>query len=236
MAGNTARPPTVVAMGGGGFSMEPSNPLLDNYVLSLTGVARPRICFVATASGDAAEYIERFYAAFAPKRCAVSHLPLFRRSGESPRAHLLAQDVIYVGGGNTANLLAVWRVHGVDKAMLEAHAAGVVLAGVSAGMICWFEESLTDSYGPVAPLKDGLGLLRGSACPHYDGEADRRPAYRRLVGSGALAPGVAADDGAALVYRNGAFSEAVSSRPGAGAWRVDAAADEAALAVRYLGS
>jgi len=227
--------PTIVAMGGGGFSMEPENPLLDDFVLSLTGRERPSVSFVGTASGDSEDYRGRFYAAFPEARAAATHLPLFRCTVPDVRAHLLAQDVIYVGGGNTANLLAVWRVHGVDEAIREAYAAGVILAGVSAGMICWFEESLTDSYGPVAPLKGGLGLIRGSACPHYDGEADRRPAYRRLVASGALIPGVAADDGAALVYRGGELTEAVSSRPDAGAWLLDADARETPISVRYLG-
>ncbi len=238
---------TVVAMGGGGFSMEPDNPLLDDHVLALAGRRRgasglPRVCFVPTASGDAAGYVDAFREAFAG-RAETTALTLFDRSAEGHddlRALVLAQDVVYVGGGSTANLLAVWRLHGLDRVLVEAAAAGVVLAGISAGMNCWFEASVTDSFGPMAPLADGLGMLPGSACPHYDGEAERRPRYLDLVGRGALPAGWAADDGCALVFTDGELTEAVSSRPDAGAYRVQRTpgADRAAelpLAVRYLG-
>ncbi len=153
----------IVAMGGGGFSMEPDNPALDLWLLSLTGKRRPRVCFVATASGDAESYIHRFYAAFAAHRCTPRHLPLFRRQDPDLRAAVLAQDLIYVGGGNTANMLAIWRLHGLDLVLREAWQAGVVLAGLSAGSLCWFAGGVTDSFGPqLAPLHDGLGLLPGS--------------------------------------------------------------------------
>ena len=179
----------IVVLGGGGFSMEPRNPRLDLYILNLTRKRTPRVCFVPTASGDSPDYVARFHKAFAKHRCRPSHLPLFRRDATDPAAHLLAQDVIYVGGGNTANLLAVWRTHGVDRAMRQAWRRGTILCGVSAGMICWFECSVTDSFGPLAPLHDGLGLLPGSACPHYDGEADRRPTYHQLIAAG-FPPGI----------------------------------------------
>ena len=230
--------PTIVAMGGGGFMMEPENPLLDDFVLSLTGAARPRMCLVPTATGDSPAVIARFHAAFQERDCVASHLTLFGRPRTDLREFLLAQDVVYVGGGNTANMLAVWRVHGVDAILRDAWEAGTVLCGPSAGMICWFEAGVTDSFGPLAGMRDGLGLLPGSACPHYDGEADRRPAYRRLVADGFPA-GVAADDGAALVYRGRDLAECVSSRPRAQAYRVtrdaDAEAAEEPLPTRYLG-
>lgn len=247
---------TVLTLGGGGFSMEPDNPLLDDFLLSLVerprgDGGRPRVCFVPTASGDSEEYAARFRAAF-EGRAETSVLPLFRR-GEVPGgdlgAHVLAQDVVYVGGGSTANLLAVWRLHGLDRLLVEAAEGGTVLAGISAGMNCWFEASVTDSFGPLAPLADGLGLLPGSACPHYDGEVDRRPAYLDLVGTGRLPAGVAADDGCALLWRDGELVEAVSSRPHARAFRVHLAGDaldaadaveapevaESPLEVRFLG-
>ena len=232
----------IIAMGGGGFSMEPDNPLLDDYVLGLTAKARPRVCFVPTASGDAAGYIDKFRSAFGPARAEASVLTLFRTGDEKiadPRAHLLDQDIIYVGGGSTANLLAVWRVHGIDKAMREAWERGVILAGISAGMNCWFESSVTDSFGGVpAPLHDGLGLLPDSACPHYDGEPERRPAYRRLVADGTLPAGYAADDGAALHFMGTELMQVVTSRPGAHAYRVrcgEGGIVEEPLPVRYLG-
>src|SRR4051812_18667460 len=227
-------------MGGGGFSMEPENPLLDDFVLSLAGRDRPRVTFVGTASGDAASYVADFYRAFAPRACAPSDIGLFDRRIADLRAHVLAQDVVYVGGGNTASLLAVWRAHGLDRVLAEAWHAGVVLAGLSAGMNCWFEQSVTDSFHAetLAALDDGLGLLAGSACPHYDGEEQRRPTYRRLVSAGVLRDGWAADDGAALVFAGEELEEVVASRRGAAAYRVQRTAEgvvERRVEARYLG-
>jgi peptidase E len=238
----TARPPQIVAMGGGGFSMEPDNPLLDDFILGLTGVSRPRVLFLPTATGNVATYLVNFYAAFS-RRAEASHIDLFTRTRDELRPLLLGQDVVYVGGGNTANLLAIWRVHGLDGILRNAWQAGVVLAGVSAGGMCWFQAGLTDSFGPdLAPLDDGLGLLAGSFCPHYDGEPARRPAYRRLVGERRLPDGWAADDGVALHFIGTDLAEAVSSRPEARAYRLECGADdgtrkatESELATRYLG-
>jgi peptidase E len=224
----------IVAIGGGGFSTDPDDPAhhrpedrsLDDRVLALTGVPRPRVLFVPTASGDSEAYRARFHAAFPAERARASVLTLFARDVDDLEAHVRAQDLIYVGGGSTANLLAVWRLHGLDRALRAAYDARVVLAGVSAGMNCWFEASVTDSFGPVlAGLADGLGFLPGSACPHYDGEPLRRPTYRRLVAEGFPA-GHAVDDGAALVFTDGEPAEVLSSRAGAGAYRVERHGDE----------
>lgn len=226
----------IVAFGGGGFLMEPRNPRLDLYVLALSGKRTPRICFVPTASGDSRDSIRRFYKAFERHPCRPSDLTLFRRDGRDPAAHLLQQDVIYVGGGSTANLLAIWRLHRVDRAMREAWRRGIILCGVSAGMICWFECAVTDSFGPLAPLRDGLGLLPGSACPHYDGEAQRRPTFHRLIASG-LPAGVAADEGAAIHFVGRRILRCVSSRPNAKAYRVRREREqviEEPLATTYL--
>jgi peptidase E len=228
-------------MGGGGFSMEPENPLLDDLVVSLARRTPARVCFVATASGDAPVYVADFYRAFAGRGCVASDIGLFDRRIADLRAHVLAQDVVYVGGGNTASLLAVWRAHGLDRVLTEAWHAGVVLAGISAGMNCWFEQSTTDSFAPdeLAALDDGLGLLPGSACPHYDGEELRRPTYRRLVSDGVLREGWAADDGAALVFAGTDLEEVVASRPDAAAYRVERTADgvdERRVEARYLGA
>jgi peptidase E len=191
---------------------------LDAYTLRLTRKSRPRVCFVPTASGDSVQYVAKFRRAFRG-RAEASFLSLFRRDGRDLREFLLSQDVIYVGGGNTANLLAVWRLHGVDAILREAWRRGVVLTGISAGMLCWFESCVTDSFGPLARLDDGMGLLPGSACPHYDGEAERRPTYQRLVGEG-MAGGYAADDYAALHFVGRKLHRCVASRPGAGCYRV----------------
>ena len=232
----------IVAMGGGGFSMEPENPLLDNYVLSAARSPHPKVCFVPTAGGDDQGYVARFYRAFAPRDCQPSDLGLFPRTIGDLEAFVLGQDVIYVSGGNTANMLAVWRVHGLDRILRRAWGEGIVLCGVSAGMNCWFEESVTDSFGldELAPLHDGLGLLPGSACPHYDGEEQRRPVFTSLVGAGELADGWGADDGAALVFRGTELVEVVTSRPHACAVRVErtgggGSIEERRLAARYLG-
>jgi peptidase E len=213
----------IVAMGGGGFSMEPENPALDTFVLSLARTSdRPRVCFVPTASGDSERYVRDFYRAFAAHDCEPADLALFERTQADLRGFLLAQDVIYVGGGSTANLLAVWRTHDVDAIVREAWEQGTVLCGVSAGMNCWFEASVTDSWllGAAGPLRDGLGLVPGSACPHYDGEPARRPAFKRLVDAGELPPGLAADDGAALVFAGTELEEVVASREGVAAYAV----------------
>lgn len=216
-----ARPRQIVAMGGGTFGVDGRLSPLDAYVLALPDRPRPRVCFLPTASAESQLYVTRFYEAFAADRAEPSHLFLFGRPRTDIREFLLAQDVVYVGGGNTANMLAVWRVHGIDRILAEAWSRGVILTGVSAGMICWFEAGVTDSYGPLAGLNDGLRLLPGSACPHYDGEPDRRPTYQQLVAAG-FPPGFAADDGAALHFVERALHVCVAGKPGARAWRVDA--------------
>jgi dipeptidase E len=229
----------IVAMGGGGFSSEPYNPLLDQFVLSLARRERPRVCFVATASGDSDSYVARFYRAFAEHDCLPSDLALFDRNVGDLRAHVLEQDVIYVGGGNTLSLLGVWRAHGLDVILGDALDAGAVLCGVSAGMNCWFEASVTDSFGPhLSPLNDGLGFVGGSACPHYDSEEQRRPVYHRLVAAG-FPDGYAADDGAALHFTGSdVLAEVVAAEEGARGYRIerreDGAAVETALPTRYL--
>ncbi|MCB9683800.1 MAG: peptidase E [Alphaproteobacteria bacterium] len=214
--------PTIVAIGGGGFSMEPEHPVIDEWILGLTGVARPRVCFVPTASGDADGYVQRFYTAFEAMDARPSHLSLFRRTGADLRELVLRQHVIYVGGGNTPNLLAVWRVHGLDVILREAYARGVLLAGISAGALCWFEGGVTDGFGGYAPLCDGLGLLRGSFCPHWDGEPERQEVFHRAIAQRVLPEGIAADDGAAVRFVDGAPAEVHRSRPGARALRITA--------------
>jgi dipeptidase E len=173
-----------------------------------------------TASGDADSSVAAYYRAFSERDCRPSDLALFHRTIVDLRAFLLEQDVIYVGGGNTANMLAIWRTHGVDRILREAYEQGVVLAGISAGAICWFEASVTDSFGlSLAGLRDGLGLLSGSACPHYNSEERRRPVYRQLVGSG-FPPGYAIDDGVGLHFVDGQLTEVVTNAEGRSAYEV----------------
>jgi dipeptidase E len=227
--GSTAPRRHIIALGGGGFSMEPENHLLDLYVLRQSPGDRPRICFLATASGDSPEYIGRFYRAFAEHPCVPSHLSLFDPPVADIRKLILQQDIIYVGGGNTKSMLALWREWELDHIFREAWERGIVLAGISAGSICWFAWGLTDSIpGSLTPLPC-LGFLPGSNCPHYNGEVERRPAYRQAVASGALADGYAADDGVALHFTGTELAGCVSSRPEARAYRVERMPDGDAL-------
>src|SRR5437764_3163195 len=210
-------PRTIVAMGGGGFMED--DPLLDDYILELTGKDRPRVCFVPTAAADSQVAMVQFYRSFSSK-ADPSDLTLFDRRVRDVAGFLLLQDVIYVGGGNTASMLAVWRAHGVHDVLREAWGRGIVLCGMSAGANCWFEDSITDSFGPVlAALGDGLGFLPGTFCPHYDGEAERRPTYELLVSQG-FPPGFAADDQAAVRFDGTDVAECLSSKPDAAVYRV----------------
>jgi peptidase E len=207
---------------------------LVTMAIELSGAAgRPRLCLLQTALGDDPAAYSRGYAALARDRPDVrtSHLALFPMPNvDDVRAHLLAQDVIWVGGGSVANLLAVWRAHGVDEIMREAWAAGVVLAGVSAGSLCWHIGGTTDSFGPdLRPVTNGLALLPHSNTPHYDSEPGRRPLYQRLVVDGTLPAGWATDDGVGLHFRGTDLVEAVADRPGRRAWRVERGPDGTAV-------
>jgi dipeptidase E len=210
-------------MGGGGFTMEPDNPVLDDYVLSLARAAVPRILFLPTASGDPTAQITAFHGRFGDHACAASHLSLFRLHGSERtlREILLAQDVLYIGGGSMRNLLAIWAAHELDRVLVEAWRRGIVLAGLSAGAMCWFEGGVTRSSGPPEPIS-GLGLLPGSLTVHADGEPERLPVWLDAVRSGALPGGWAADDGVGLLFRGRTLERVVSSRPGATALRCDA--------------
>ena len=198
--------------------MQPGEPL-DDLLLELTGATRPRVLLIPTASAENEEYVVRFYETFA-RRAEASHLSLFDIPPPDIRSIVLDQDAIFVGGGNTANMLAIWRVHGVDRFLREAWEAGVVLAGVSAGSICWFEAGVTDSFREELDGLDCLGFLPGSNCPHYDGEAMRRPAFHRLLADGFPA-GLATDNFVGLRYSGTELAEVVTSRPDAAAYRVE---------------
>jgi dipeptidase E len=236
---NAAHRGRTLAMGGGGFTMDDPSPALDAFVLSLTGKPVPKVCFLPTASGDPRDQVTRFYERFGGWPCEPTILSLFHlaRDRVDPVAHLLAQDAIYVGGGSMRNLLAVWREHGIDRALRGAWEAGVVLAGLSAGAMCWFEGGISMSAGTPEAVH-GLGLLNGSLSVHLDGESRRLPAYRTAVAAGELAAGYAADDGAALLFEGTALVECVASRAGARVLRVEpdrrGGVVERALAVRLL--
>jgi dipeptidase E len=209
----------IIAIGGGGFS-EGSEPGLDHYVLEHSRRATPRIGFIGTASGDAENYLLKFYARFAKLDCRPGHLPLFRRTPDL-EAWVLGQDVIYVGGGNTKSMLAVWEGWGLASLLSRAGEAGTILTGISAGAICWFDFGVTDSAsGNLAPMAC-LGFVSGSCCPHYSGEVERRPSYERMVQSEELPAGFAIDDGAAIHFVDGLAKRVVVGRATAHAFRVE---------------
>ena len=232
----------IIAMGGGGFTMEPGNQLLDAYVVQQVSKPRPRICFVPTASADNDNYVRRFYQTFCELDCRPSHLSLFQVPTQDLESFVMDHDAIYVGGGNTYNMLVLWRAWELDRIFRLALEEGVVLAGLSAGSVCWFEQCVTDSFTPpgsstLHPL-DCLGYLSGSHCPHYHGEPTRRPEYHRLISESKLGAGWAADDGAALHFVDGELRRVVSSRPAAAAYRVepgDTEVTERVCDVQYLG-
>jgi peptidase E len=226
----------VLAVGGGMLMPRDAAPLQVKYAMDLTGQARPRLCVLNTAAGDDPNANLRFYDRLAGTPAQVRHLALFPMPNVSdPEDLLLSQDVIFVGGGSVANMVAVWRVHGVDVIMRKAWQAGVVLAGSSAGGICWFEGGTTDSFGrELRAFTDGLGLLAGSYCPHYDSEPGRRPLYHRLIADRTLAPGIACDDGAAAHFADDELAELIADRPGASAYRVEPGITETRLETRVL--
>ena len=215
----------ILALGGGGFLMEEAPSPIDAYMLSLTGKSKPKVCFVSTPSGDHPEHIDKFYAAFGPEACMPSHLAFFRKpiAGSIPLAHLetglLDQDLIFVGGGNTKSALGVWREWRLDEVFRRASLAGVVLAGMSAGAMCWFESGLTDSFWGAGyqPLPC-LGLLPGSCGVHHSSEPERRLRLFAALEAGSIDAAVAIDDYAAVLYEGGVISKVVSWREGANAY------------------
>ena len=236
----------IIAMGGGGFSMEPENLLLDRHILAQARTADPVVGFVPTASGDQDNYVRRFYDAFTTLQCRPRHLSLFRVPTDDLAALVMELDVIYVGGGNSRNLVVLWREYGLDLIFRRALERGAVLAGISAGANCWFEQAVSDSWGSVQSKAEGraavgnyFGFLRGSFCPHYDGEKHRRPEYHRLLSAGLISDGWAADDSCALHFVDGALHAIVSSRKEAHAYRVTRVkglAQEVRHEARYLGA
>ena len=213
--------------------MEAGNALLDEHALALTEAECPRVCFLPTASGDADHYIVRFYRAFPAGRCRPSHISLFRRDGGASNlaAHLHDQDLVYVGGGSVVSLLGTWAAHGVDHMLRAAWEGGVVMTGLSAGSLCWFEHGVTAFHGESRPIM-GMGFLPYSNAVHYDDKPERRAAFLTAVADGMI-PGYGIGDGAALHFVGTELAEVVTSRPTARAFHVTSE-EESELATRYL--
>jgi len=228
----------ILAIGGMALPPELDNLLVVQYFLEQTQRRKPKVLYIGTATGDAEAGRLRFYAGFSQFDCKPAHLSFFARTPRDLESFVLEHDAIFVGGGNTRSMLAVWREWGLDRHLRTAWERGVVLGGGSAGSICWFERGVTDSIaGPLTTLPC-LGFLPGSNCPHYDSESQRRPTFRKLIASGRMPEGAAADDGVALHYIDRELAHAVSSLPRAKAYRVARSgktAVERRLPTQYLG-
>jgi dipeptidase E len=228
----------VIAMGGGGFSMEPENPLLDEYVIKQARKIRPSVCFLPHATDDAVRSTFKFFKAFAKLDVKLTHLSLFSPETADLESFLMEQDVIYVGGGNTKSMIALWRAWNLDGVLQKAYENGIVLAGLSAGANCWFEECSTDSVPGAYTVLPCLGIIQGSFCPHYDGEIERRPSLHKMLNEDKIMSGYAADDGAAAHFIDGKLVFSVSSRPHAKVYKVGkigGQVTEQVLETHYLG-
>ena len=225
----------IIVSGGGGFSCGPDGLALDEFALSATKKARPKVCYIATAAGDSEEFIQGFYDSIGPL-CEPTHLPLFLPPLHDPAQLFAEQDLIYVSGGSTANLLAVWRLHGIDRLLADAVRHGVILYGSSAGGLCWFEGEATDSLtfdGTITPMNDGLGFLAGSHSPHFD-RAGRAELFAEMITSDALPAGIGIDEFAAVHFVDGRVHDVVASVPGHSAHRISSSARRELLPARSL--
>ncbi len=218
----------ILAIGGGSFRPSPRYGFLEpsgllRYALDLTGEDRPRLGLLATALGDDANWLLKMYGAFRDWDVEVSHLTVFPMPNvDDPREYLLEQDVVYVSGGSVANLMALWRLHGLDEALAEAWRAGVVLTGQSAGALCWHVGGNTDSFGPrLRPWAEGMGLLPYSCGVHYDSDPQRRPLLHESIASGELPEGFAADEGVGLHYVGTELVQAVTVEPEGAAYKIE---------------
>lgn len=187
----------IIAIGGGGFGRTIHSKLIEEYILNQSTQKSPNICFIPTATGDSEDYIENFYRVFSKLNCKPSHISFFKRTTDL-KLHIGKQDIVFVGGGNTKSMLAVWGEWGLDKLLKNAYKKGTIMCGVSAGAICWFENGLTDSWEDELKLMPCLGFVPGNCAPHYDEEPERRPATKKLLVEGRISSMYGVEGGAAL--------------------------------------
>ena len=202
----------IIALGGGGFTHETKNTLLDDYILNQSSKETPKICFIGTASGDAEDYIQKFYNCYQTKACTPSHISLFKDNIKNIETHIFDQDIIFVGAGNTRNLLALWKEWGLDKLIIKAYAQGIILSGVHAGSMCWFDEGLSGSDQNNLSKLTCLRILEGSSCPHFDTEPTHRDIYKKMIEKGEIKSGIACDKGVAIHFVNEKLEKIVSSK------------------------
>jgi len=191
----------IVAIGGGGFGRSLGSLEIEKYIISLISKKRPKICFIPTASGDSSLYKLNFYRAFSKLDCITSHIDFFSRT-ENLEEKVLTQDIIYVGGGNTKSMLAVWKEWNLHKILRDAYQKGIVMSGVSAGAICWFEKGITDSFAETLNIIDCLGLVEGISCPHFDEEKEREPYVNDVIQRGIIESCICIEGNCALHIKN----------------------------------
>ncbi len=199
----------IISIGGGGFGRNPNHRVIEQYILSQSDKEVPNICFIPTASAEDKSYIVNYYKSFSKLECKPTHLNFFERT-PNLRSVINKQDIIFVGGGNTKSMLAVWKEWKLDTLLHKAYLKGTILCGVSAGSICWYEKGVTDSWASNLSILDCLSFLKGNNCPHYDGEKDRRPSVHNFIKDGKIDSCYASDDGAALHFINGELYKSVS--------------------------
>ncbi len=199
----------IIVIGGGGFGRNPESPVIEKYIIDQAKSSSPKITFFPTASAENENYIENYYKAFSEINCEPSHVSLFSRTPDIEKI-IDESDIIYVGGGNTKSMLAVFREWGIDRLLIKANQNGKILAGVSAGMICWFEQGVTDSWSDELKIINCLGILPGCSCPHYDGEEDRRPSVHQFVLDSQVESCLSIEDGAAVHYKNNVIYKSIS--------------------------
>lgn len=215
----------IIAMGGGGFTDEQSNLKIEHYLVKQTKKKNPKVCFLPQASAESQEYIVKFYQTFSNLEAKASWISLFGNVKSGWEEHLLKQDLIYVGGGNTRSMLALWREWGMVEVLLEAYEKGIILSGISAGAICWFEQGITNSVWPLGVL-DCLGVIPGSCCPHYDIEPERKPTYLKKVKNKEIIPGIALNNNIAAHYIDGQLKYVLTELDGRKAFRVSLLSEE----------
>lgn len=187
----------IIAIGGGGFGRNPGEGIIERYILSQSEARKPKICFIPTATGDDEGYKDSYYSTFSMFQCNPVHLDFFKRTPDLDDL-ILSQDIIFVGGGNTKSMLAVWKDWGLDSLLKIAYEKGTIMCGVSAGAICWFESGITDSWAEELKIMDCLGFVKGVCCPHFDEEAERRPTVHKMIESQSIESCYAIDGGCAL--------------------------------------
>ena len=209
----------IVAIGGGGFGRNPNEAIIENYILNLSDSKNPNITFFPTASAENSDYIVNFYTAFSNLNCNAKHISLFKNT-PNLESIVNESDIIYIGGGNTKSMLAVFREWNLDKLLLKAYKEGKVLAGVSAGAICWFNQGITDSWEDGLRVLDCMGILEGVCCPHYDGEANRKPSVEKFLKNSEIDSCFCIEDGAAIHYHKDRFKTAVAFHQNKNAYEV----------------